>query len=65
MSIGLGVWLTRCVVEARAFRKPEGRGGARGRAEESRSNFEFSILNSELRRIFIKARGGEAFRRAA
>jgi hypothetical protein len=47
MSFELGVWLTRCVVKARAFRKPEGRGDAKGRAEESRGivNFEFSILN--------------------
>ncbi len=41
VSFELGVWLTRCVVEARAFRKPEGRGDAKGRAEESRRNFKF------------------------
>jgi hypothetical protein len=41
MSFELGVWLARCVVEARAFRKPEGRGDAKGRAEESRGNFKF------------------------
>jgi hypothetical protein len=41
MSFELGVLLTRCVVEARAFRKPEGRGAAKGRAEESRGNCKF------------------------
>jgi hypothetical protein len=41
MGFGLGVWLTRCVAEGGAFRKPEGRGDAKGRAEESRNNFEF------------------------
>jgi hypothetical protein len=45
MGFGVGVWLTRCVVEAGAFRKPEGRGDATGLAEKSRNNFEFSILN--------------------
>jgi hypothetical protein len=41
VSFELGVLMTPCVAEGGAFRKPEGRGDAKGRAEESRGNFKF------------------------
>jgi hypothetical protein len=41
LSFELGVLMTPCVAEGGAFRKPEGRGAAKGRAEESRGNCKF------------------------
>ena len=41
LSFELGVLMTPCVAEGGAFQKPEGRGDAKGRAEESRGNFKF------------------------
>jgi hypothetical protein len=41
VSFELGVLMTPCVAEGGAFQKPEGRGDAKGRAEESRGNCKF------------------------
>jgi hypothetical protein len=41
LSFELGVLMTPCVAEGGAFQKPEGRGDAKGPAEESRRNFKF------------------------
>jgi hypothetical protein len=41
VSFELGVLMTPCVAEGGAFRKPEGRAAAKGRAEESRGNCKF------------------------
>jgi hypothetical protein len=54
MSFELGVWLARCVVEARAFRKPEGRGfptRSPSGSEERRRREEGAKIGERVRKL--------------